>query len=211
MAVFFDLDGPILDVSEKYYRIYCNLLTLKNKEILTKFDYWNFKRNQTPEREILSKTDSIEIYDWYRHERIRIIEMNEYLRFDRLTPGAITVLENLSKSKELILVTLRRNKEQLINQLAGFGLEKYFKFILSAPGNSNPKWRIKYDLILNNYGNPEVGSIFIGDTETDILTGKNLGIKTIAVTKGIRTKEILMQFNPDHLINEIKELDDLKL
>jgi phosphoglycolate phosphatase len=211
MNIFFDLDGPIIDVSEKYYRIYCDLLSSGKYKLLTKSEYWNLKRNRVPENEILSKTGAEEIYLWYRDERIRVIEMDDYLKFDHLTSHAKNILEMLSSSHALILVTLRTYKEQLFKELDGFDITKYFKLILNAPANSSPKWKIKYDLIIKYHGNPGINSLFIGDTETDIQAGKNLGIKTIAVLNGIRSEEILRETNPDKIIREIGELNDLKL
>lgn len=43
--------------------------------------------------------------------------------------------------------------------------------------------------------------IFIGDSEVDILTARNVGIKVIAVTWGFRTKEILENHKPDYLVD----------
>ena len=46
-------------------------------------------------------------------------------------------------------------------------------------------------------------SIIVGDTELDIICGKNAGAVTCGVTYGYRTKESLLQNNPDYLIEEI--------
>ncbi|MCH8276159.1 MAG: hypothetical protein IIA50_01265 [Bacteroidetes bacterium] len=54
MKIYFDLDGPILDVSERYYEVYKNSLP-KGSKVLNKKTYWNLKRAAVPEEIIFSK------------------------------------------------------------------------------------------------------------------------------------------------------------
>ena len=66
---------------------------------------------------------------------------------------------------------------------------------------------IKYNLIkkfLQDNCDPD--HIVIGDTETDIIAGNELGLKTIAVLNGIRTKELLLKSNPDFICNSVEDL-----
>ena len=43
----------------------------------------------------------------------------------------------------------------------------------------------------------------------DIQCGKNAGAQTCAVTFGYRTKEILLNENPDFIINELLEIKNI--
>ena len=54
--------------------------------------------------------------------------------------------------------------------------------------------------------NPE-NSLMVGDTELDILCGKNANAKTVAVTYGYRSIERLKEFSPDYLIDDLRELE----
>ena len=45
----------------------------------------------------------------------------------------------------------------------------------------------------------------IGDTETDVLVGKNSGIKTVAITNGIRNAEIIKASKPNYIFDDINE------
>ena len=54
-------------------------------------------------------------------------------------------------------------------------------------------------------------SIFVGDTETDILTGKEIKSKTIAVLNGMRNLERLKYLEPDFIIPTIHELLKIKI
>ena len=46
----------------------------------------------------------------------------------------------------------------------------------------------------------------IGDTENDIVPANNVGIKSIAVTTGIRNKEKLSVYSPSVIINHLSEV-----
>lgn len=48
--------------------------------------------------------------------------------------------------------------------------------------------------------------VFVGDSEHDILSGKNAGVITIGVTHGFGTKEALEEAGADHIVNNLREL-----
>ena len=55
--IFTDFDGPIMDVSERYYQVYLYCLEKIRKptqliNILSKSEFWELKRSQVPEKEI---------------------------------------------------------------------------------------------------------------------------------------------------------------
>ena len=47
---------------------------------------------------------------------------------------------------------------------------------------------------------------FIGDSEVDVLTGKNAGMKTVAVSWGFRDRKVLEAASPDVIIDSRAEL-----
>jgi phosphoglycolate phosphatase len=49
-------------------------------------------------------------------------------------------------------------------------------------------------------------SIFIGDSEVDIITAKNANLKSIGVTWGFRDRELLISHGADYIINEPNDL-----
>ena len=137
-----------------------------------------------------------------------LIESDPYLIYDKLQDGARDVLETLSAKNELVLVTLRTHPEQLHKQLERLDLKKYFLAVLVWGKEFWPRWKMKYDLI-KDFLNTRAGSIkhlLIGDTETDILAGRNLGFETIAVLNGIRSYSILKETNPSHITDSIQQI-----
>ena len=212
MAIFCDLDGPILDVSEKYYKVYSDILIQNGFTVLSKSEYWHAKRNKIPNREILKRSRAEPFSERYLFEWKLFIESDPYLMYDKLQKGAVQVLETLTKSNDLVLVTLRTLPEQLHKQLKYLDIKKYFITILSSSAESSPRWEIKYRLISSFLAKQRVlDGILIGDTETDIVAGKNLGIKTIAVLNGIRSYRLLKEAEPSYIVNSLRDILEIEL
>ncbi len=199
----FDLDGPILDVSDKYYRVYADLVGERDHEPVSKAEYWESKRRRVSDGEILRRSN---IQGWekeFRHLRKSRIETQAYLRLDRIWPGVPELLRNLRSVGTLMLVTLRNSRAALEWQLRLFGLRPLFQHVLSEPGDGADEDRsaVKVRLIeMATRGCPLRGW-FIGDTETDVQAGQRLGLRTAAVTYGIRTEAHLVPLNPDVLLH----------
>lgn len=210
MHFFFDFDGPILDVSDKFYQTYFDILSAHGFTTLDKFHYWELKRNNTPEKEIHLLTGA-SIPD-FGQLRKSVIETDRYQQLDKLQP-AVTEVLNAAKSRgNVYLVTLRHSHEQVVKQLQRFGIHSYFNAVLSAADDRTPKWHIKYNLLMKHFdGTIPENSIFVGDTETDILTGKEIKSKTIAVLNGMRNLERLKYLEPDFIIPTIHELLKIKI
>lgn len=46
----------------------------------------------------------------------------------------------------------------------------------------------------------------VGDSHHDILAGKNAGTKTVGVSWTIKGKDTLLQYEPDYMVDEMREL-----
>lgn len=205
-VIFIDLDGTILDVSKRIYKVYKDILKKYNKKILPKNKYLKLKRKKVPIETILKKTKAEDITIKFKEEWGKEIEKPNYLKLDRMSSSRKKILFNLKNNWKLVLVTLREHPKELFNQLSDKKIDKVFNEVLvSLEKDQKSKWKIKYELIKKYNKFDEASSIIIGDTETDILTGKNLGIKTIAVfgEGGMRNKLFLKKYEPDILIKDI--------
>lgn len=195
--IFLDLDGPILDNREKYYNIYRDLLGSRLSGLLDKQEYWTLKRKKTPERKILEGIVPLAEIDNYEKERLRRIEVFEYLKQDKLQPAIIDTICQWKKHHHIYLVTIRKNRQTLIQQLEHFGLFGLFDYVFSEDNNIGD-WTVKVNLLRNEISDP-LNCVIIGDTEADIDAGKHLGIKTVGVTCGIRSCEFLTALHPDYI------------
>ena len=203
--IFFDLDGPILDVSKRYYNIYRDILIENECSFLSENIYWLLKRNRVSERIILSIANPNLTFGIYNKLRSKRIEDETYLMLDCLQLEAAKILDCMSKNYSLILVTLRKSKLQLYKQLESLNIKKYFKDILVSGGSDgSERWQIKYNLIEKYLkSSSDNCHVIISDTETDIEVGKKLGFTTVAITNGIRTLDLLLKSNPDFIYSSI--------
>src|SRR4051794_15370214 len=95
MVIFFDLDGPLLDVSPRYVRLHHDLLGRAGAAGMPGELYWRRKRAVCPEESILAELGLSHLTADYLPERLRLIETPEYLLHDRAWPWAAEVLTRL--------------------------------------------------------------------------------------------------------------------
>jgi phosphoglycolate phosphatase len=60
--------------------------------------------------------------------------------------------------------------------------------------------------IASQMGLPADRVLFVGDSATDIATGRNAGMKVVAVTWGFRTREQLAEARPDVMVDRAGEI-----
>lgn len=206
--IFIDLDGPVLDVSERYYQSYLNVVNKNGGIPLSKCDYWNLKRSKTSIKDIVSKSNLSMSSEEYNKERIKNLNDNKLLSLDRVWKTLSNRGDKIFKFNYCVLVTLRPNRKKLMDQLRGLGILHWFKDVLSIdPAGDDKKWKKKVELLINN-GYNEKNSILIGDTETDINAAKHLFFKSIAVTFGIRNKNLMVKTEPDLICESPEQLVD---
>ncbi len=208
MILFFDLDGPILDVSEKYYRAYADSMRSLGCTFLAKNDYWNLKRSKVPDEEILRKTSGQHLVGRYQALRNGCIETDPYLALDTVWKELYETYDMVFRMHNAVLVTLRTYPEKVIQELNDLDIAQWFTRVLVCMGDHSLKWQTKAATVreLEILDSENVREcIFVGDTETDILAGKELGMTTIGVAFGIRTPEIIERAGPDMIFDDPDE------
>lgn len=204
--LFLDLDGPVLDVSERYYSVYREFIEQHKLLLLDKQTFWNAKRKKTSIAELLDQPYDSSLVEYYHLHWKDRIETEASLAQDCLQSEAQQTLKLLSDRYTLILVTLRKQRSLLIEQLKQLSVYNYFEKILSSASDTTPRWKIKQKLITSQFATNDIkGCYFIGDTEADLLAGKALGCQTIAITGGIRDASVLAKCDPDHVVNSLNE------
>jgi len=204
--IFFDLDGPILDVSMRHHRVYANTVYELEGLPLSCDEYWEAKRQKISDTEILSQSQvSPAVYATYQDRKLARIESEAYLSLDLVQVGALPLLQRLQGNYSLILVTLRNSRCLLEWQLKELQLESFFTHVLSGREAAKDGWRIKSALINGAYTDLISTDWIVGDTETDILAGQYLGIRTAAICNGIRTREHLQALNPTRLLSSVAQ------
>lgn len=203
MNIFFDLDGTLLEISKKYYYAHKKASEKVNLQPLSYTNYWQAKRNRVSEDTILKLNSASHKFKTYQNERIRLLEDISALNLDKPFPWVYGLLNYLVKAHKLYLVTVRRNKENLNRELKKFKLINFFVKILIANPKGDPILA-KEKLVKKFKLSKE--DLLIGDTEVDIITAHRLGIKSVAVSTGIRTRIFLKHLKPDFLVKDVSAL-----
>lgn len=201
---YLDLDGTILDIEPRLYSIYMDVIESLGGDVLSKEVYWAAKQEQLSE-EIIVKRSNIQDFSCYDRLRKEKLELPEYLDCDKLIPRAVESLLELKRDNRIVLVTLRKSRENLYQQLRRLKILSLFDKVLI--GNDGEKgWKCKANLIGSDGHFIRQDSIIVGDSEADILAGKSLNVTTVAVLSGIRNKDKLLLSQPDYVIKDISNL-----
>lgn len=88
------------------------------------------------------------------------------------------------------------------------GITEYFEGIYGSTPTAFHKADILQHAITENQA-PKDQSVIVGDTKFDLIGGKTVGIKTIAVTWGFGANETLLTENPDFVAETTQELWDI--
>jgi len=113
-----DFDGPIMDVSERYYRVYqlCLEKTRYPEQTiieLSKAEFWHLKRSHTPELQIALKS-GLDPQQGQEFSQIRkqTVHTLPYFQYDALIPTALDALSKIqSAGVDLAVMTMRRVRE----------------------------------------------------------------------------------------------------
>jgi nucleoside-diphosphate-sugar epimerase len=201
-CIFFDLDGTLIDINDRWYTLHRDLSKIYQFRPIPKKKYIKLKRAKKNEMDIIKKTNILSRdINSYIKRRIKLIEFDKYLRKDKLKPGVSRLLKKLKNFYTLILVTKRKNKKHCLKEIKYFGIKIFFSKIIIADCFSKEQ-------AIKNYLNDSVCKfiLLIGDTEDDYIIAKNLGIKCVLVSDGVRNKKYLLQLKPDYLADNINGL-----
>lgn len=206
MNIFFDLDGTLIDASERLYKLFIDLIPNCG---LTKGEYWNLKRQNIKHKTIIENFFSNYNFDDFERKWLNNIENIQYLRYDKIFDDTINILQYLTLSKKynLYLLTARQSKENLYKELQKFQLLNYFENFKNV-FITEQKYT-KTEIINQQFFNLSNSDFIVGDTINDILCGKELNIKTIALTNGFINKNILEKYQPNYLCNTLTELKNI--
>jgi phosphoglycolate phosphatase-like HAD superfamily hydrolase len=215
-----DFDGPIMDVSERYYRVYQLGLEQVGRpgqplRQLTKGEFWDLKRAQVPERHIgrLSGLDDVqaEAFARYRRETVHTLP---FLKYDRPVPGAIATLERIQDlGIDLVVMTMRRVRE-LDDALERYNLDRFFssdrRYCLSNDYVKTTDVQDKPRLMARALTELSPATHWmIGDTEADLAAAQQHHINAIAVLSGIRNRDRLAAHHPHFIVDNLAAAVDL--
>lgn len=185
MKIIFDLDGTLLDSRQRHIEVLKDCLDEIIKKSYPIQDFVVFKAkgystyNYLNMKLGLSDSTSHEISARWA-ERIENIN---YLEFDKLYKDSMQALEFLYKNNQtLYLLTARKNKIALFEQIGWLKIKNYFEIIKCvSPYNAKNEKKSFLEGIS--------AELMVGDTEVDIEASTQAQIPCYILNRGFRNKD----------------------
>lgn len=201
-AIFFDIDGTLLDTKQFIYQAYHHVLkkhqhSSVDENILQSLmgkSLQHIYSRIAPQGDVELLTSA--------HREFQKKNLHLSVAF----PDAKKTLQTLRKQGFKIGALSNRSKITTITTVQLAGLVPYIDLIYSLEDVSQTKPHPEVIIKALNYFeiSPE-NAVMIGDTDNDILAGKAAGVSTIGALYGIAGESIL-QTNPDYVIQKIVDV-----
>lgn len=203
-GAIFDLDGTLID---SYQAIYLGFHHAYTQMGLSPMSYEQVKRVvglglDHTFRELLGEERVPRALFLFRKKYEEVFRENT-----RLLPDAREVLETLhGRGIRLAVATnkLGRFSREIFDH---FGMEKLFTVIAGdgdVPQNKPDPEMLR--LAMEKMGVEKERTIFVGDSVIDIQTGKNAGVRVLAVPTGNTDRSDLERAQPDVLLERLRDL-----
>jgi phosphoglycolate phosphatase-like HAD superfamily hydrolase len=132
----------------------------------------------------------------------------------RLLPGVPSLLAALARRDDVRVALLTGNVERGARlKLGHFDLTSYFDFRISAFGSDHDdRYKLPAKALERARAviGPEVSGdqlVIIGDSEHDVLCGREVGARSVAVSTGWTDPGILRALGPDALLADLSDTD----
>ncbi len=230
-TIFCDFDGPVVDVSDRYYSTYHLALadtarfyreSLQELEdsipqphirVLSKARFWEMKQNRVADRQIALESGLQEHeIDFFMRRVAKIVNCPDLLKQDKIQPGVSWALNLLhSQGFQLVLVTLR-DRTEASEILERYRLIRLFSSIYGTENRHEAAYQnyteIKTQLLTRAIAESYTQftkncAWMIGDTEADILAAQAMQIPSIGLTCGIRSYQQLSQLQPTRIETDL--------
>jgi phosphoglycolate phosphatase len=212
MNFFFDLDGTLLEVKDKYFAVYEGFVNEQKGSVLNSNEFWKLKRQMKSNEELCELSGLDVKHGPLLKKHIRdLIETDKYLIFDKLISGAKELFEYIKSQNlgNIFIITMRRSEHELVKQLGELGILPYIDQVIlpySITGKFEDGDPLAKSIAANHFGINNEPSMIIGDSGADIRSGKTLGWITVGVLSGLRDENIMKTYEPDYIIDSIAGL-----
>jgi len=201
-VIIFDFDGVLVDSFDAFYP----LIRDGMKKIglpFTPDQYRNLFIGNVHRgfKDFINNKNKYEIFKEFRTANYDKYYYDKKLGA-KLFPGALKFIKKISE-KYILSVASSGKRDNIKNLLKEKGAEDLFGLILA---NFNYSKDTVIGEILDKFHVKPKETFMITDTVGDIEVAKKLGLKTIAVTWGFHSEELLRSAKPDHIANNFKML-----
>ncbi|HXH38471.1 MAG TPA: HAD family hydrolase [Thermoanaerobaculia bacterium] len=193
-AFFLDLDGTLLDSRNRIHRLFCELAASTQ---LGFEEYWKLKREGAGQKALLTGRLGFSegAAERFMKRWLEAIEEDARLLEDSPYPGALDLLQKLADAGEVYIVTGRQDPDKAERQAERFGWLPFLKGLLVT------RRQMSKEELIRSWAVPAAAGAIAGDSGEEILAGKALGIRTVAVSYGFNSSERLRAYGPDALVD----------
>ncbi|CIY40554.1 phosphatase [Streptococcus pneumoniae] len=200
-AIFFDLDGTLVDSSIGIHNAFTH--TFKKLEVPNP-DAKTIRGFMGPPLESSFATclpkdqisDAVQIYRSYYKEK--------GIHEAQLFPQIVELLQELSKNYPLYITTTK-NTTTTQDMTKNLGIYHFFDGIYGSSPEAPHKADVIRQALQTHQLAPEQ-AIIIGDTKFDMLGAQETGIQKLAVTWGFGEKADLLDYQPDYIAHKPLEV-----
>ena len=216
-AIFFDLDGTLIDSSKDLAIAVNYMLNFLNRDTFEErvIQQWVGNGALILTKRALSGSIKIdESLDEKLVKRALDIMLDYYSKhltiYTKTYPNVLETLEILKKERYKMAVITNKPYDFVEPILKDLNMSGLFDLVLGADSLSQKKphpMPLEYACKKFNISKDE--ALMVGDSKNDILAAKSAGIDIVAVSYGYNHQESLDIYNPDIIIDDFKELKGL--
>lgn len=204
-AVIFDFDGTLFDTNDMIIESFTYTL----KKVLGRdmspdelYNVWGRPLKEQMER--YGKDNCQELVKTYRDYYHQLSDKLKTF------PNALEIIDLLKERGYYVGILTNKGKGGLIDGLEMFNLMDKIDVYLSKDDLINPKPDIEgFIKIMDKLKVKSDEVLMVGDSPSDIIGGKNAGIKTVLVSYTCFDLEEMMRLKPDYLIDRLDEVIDI--
>lgn len=125
----------------------------------------------------------------------------------QLFPGVAETLAEFGRRGKVMAVATNKDSALTRQILEILGVVEHFTLILGPDNVQHRKpHRESIDRILRELHIEPDRAAMIGDSDVDVQTGRNAGVRTFAVSYGHRTRQALLEAGADTVVDDVREL-----
>jgi len=157
----------------------------------------------------LSPTFSDEKVDYITNEYKRVYKELEDTNPAKLFPSTMDTLVSLKDKGLILAIATGKSRHGLQRIYNNPGLRELIDYEVCGDMVKSKPDPMMLNKILEHYGFEPSDAIMVGDSNLDLRMAKNAGVKSIGITWGVHSKDILEQEDPIAVVNDISDLLDL--
>ena len=215
-AVIFDLDGTLIDSIDIYFRIVENALErlelppVSRSKILAAAESEDFKWELVLPREVRRRRENIIDEAWAVINEIAPRMFADDLDIIEGADGALKMASANGLKIGLVTSTQKHYLETKMVPLKNADVDKLIEVIITSDDVKERKPAPEALIMCAQQLELEPDScVYVGDTTTDMKSGKAAGMHTIGVLTGFDDYEALNNEQPDAIIDSIRNLSEI--